>query len=273
MLEPKQIARFVLILVLLYLVLMGARSWVERPYAAYFRFAGNAAFSRFWFWRAGSVTFLDLHAPNLPEQIENEFRRRVERHLRQQFEQGLPQPAGLDPDSRARFESMLRQQVDTAAAQARQQLSKLGPAGVLDTLMVLWNRSTPLSFGRLRTSSRMMGYSPTVFLIALFVAVPTTWRGRAWALLWGLLLIHVFIFLRLSLTLAKDGFAAPKSYALFGLSDFWTGALARVEEVVVDNPTCYLFVCVFIWLLVCFLTGSFSAFRQGPSAEAEAGAR
>ena len=88
-------------------------------------------------------------------------------------------------------------------------------------------------------------------------------------MLWGLLLIHAFIFVRLSLTVAKN-FAGSQSYALFNPGKFWAGVLNRVEEVVVHNPTCYLAVAVVIWLLVCFLTGSFSAFRQRPSADAEA---
>ena len=127
--------------------------------------------------------------------------------------------------------------------------------------MVLWNDSTPGSFGGLKTSSRMMGYAPTVVILALFVATPTVWRRRLWGALWGLLVIHLFIAVRLSLTLAKDGYAAAKAYALFHPSEFWYGVLERVEEVVVDNPTAYLAVCVIVWLLISFLNGSLSAFR------------
>ena len=245
MLEPKRIVRFTLLFVVSFGILMGVRQWVAQPYANLFRWGGNVAFSRFWFWGDARVRFLDLKAADLRDQIEHDLRR----HVREAM--GLP--------------------ADPAAVRLPPSFTPPPPRGVKDTLMLLWNRSTP-NFGALRTSSRMIGYSPTIVIIALFLATPTSWRRRGRGLLWGLLLIHAFVFLRLSLTIATN-FAGTKSYALFHPSEFWMGVLTKVEEVVVHNPTCYLAVAVVIWLLVCFLTGSFSAFRQPPSAETAPGNR
>lgn len=260
MFEPRRIASFAILFVLSYGVLMGVRTWVDDAYAAWFRVFGNAVFTRYWFSGDGSVRFMDLRSPDYREQLVEKYRQRIAAPMRQQVKQNLRQRLGrpLDPED---IEEDYRRNMNSAINQVRMRYAVEGAVGVKDTLMVLWNDATPGSFGGLKTSSRMMGYAPTMVIIALFVATPTTWRRRGWGLLWGLLLVHLFIAVRLSLTIAKDGFAADKAYALFHPSDFWFAVLERVEPVVVDNPTAYLVVCVLIWLLICFLNGSLSAFR------------
>jgi hypothetical protein len=123
-------------------------------------------------------------------------------------------------------------------------------AGVKDTLMILMNRRTPASIGQLRTSSRYVGYSPTVIVIALVVATSLPWRRRGWALLWGWLLIQLFVAFRLTLTLTAVGFAAEKDYALFHPGPFWHGALTRMEGIFSDDPTVTFVVPAFVWFLV-----------------------
>jgi len=126
----------------------------------------------------------------------------------------------------------------------------LQPEGVKDTLMVLMNHRTPASIGQLRTSSRS-AYWPTAMLIALVLATPLSWSRKGWALLWGLTLIHVFIALRLTLTLLGGGFAVPeKAYALFHPAAFWQRVLTGGQNVLADNPTVSFVVPVFIWFLV-----------------------
>ena len=136
-------------------------------------------------------------------------------------------------------------------------------SGAFDTVMELSSRRAPGSLGYLRTSSRYIGFGPTAVLIALIVATPTTWRRRAWALLWGMLLVHLFIALRLSLTLAAAGFAADKGYALFHPSEFWRGVLTRAESIFSDNPTVSFVVPTVIWFLVA-LTGRHGSAESNP---------
>ncbi|UCE60058.1 MAG: hypothetical protein JSU63_21770 [Phycisphaerales bacterium] len=124
------------------------------------------------------------------------------------------------------------------------------PTDVMDTLMVMSNRGVPGPYGVLRTSSRPVGYWPTAWMLALILAKPMSWSRRGWALLWGLLLVHVFIVVRLSLTLANNGFGAAKSYALFEMSPFWKDVLARAETVLLTDPTATFAIATFIWLLV-----------------------
>ena len=101
------------------------------------------------------------------------------------------------------------------------------------------------------------------FFLALVLAKPLSWKRKGWAVLWGLILVHLFIALRLTLTLLKSGFAADKGYALFELSPFWARVLARVEGVVVDNPTVSFVVATFIWFIVAFTRREWVALREG----------
>ena len=45
----------------------------------------------------------------------------------------------------------------------------------------------------IRIGSRLDGYMPTTFVLALIVATPIPWRRRWRALLWGLLVVHVYV--------------------------------------------------------------------------------
>lgn len=126
---------------------------------------------------------------------------------------------------------------------------KIEAVGTFDTLMELRSRGAP-QVGYLRTSSRYVGYGPTVIVIALVLATPIRWSRRGWALLWGMVWIHAFILLRLTLTLTASGFAADKKYALFDPSPFWTEVLTRAESLLSDNPTVSFVVPTFIWFLV-----------------------
>lgn len=125
------------------------------------------------------------------------------------------------------------------------------PTTSKDTLMVLRNRNVA-TFTQLRTSSRILGYWPAALMVALTLATPLSWKKRGWALLWGLLFVHVFVVFRLSLTLAANGFALDKPYALFSPSPFWMDALNRCEQVAVENPTVSFMVPAMIWFLVAF---------------------
>lgn len=145
------------------------------------------------------------------------------------------------------------------------------PDHIKDTLMILINRRTPGLIGQLCTSSRYIGYEPIAVLIALVAATSLPWSRRAWALLWGMLLVHLFVAFRVTLTLTASGFAADKKYALFDPSPFWTGVLTRVESVISDNPTVSFVVPVFIWFLVALRYSERSAAAQ-PRPQAGAGA-
>lgn len=123
-----------------------------------------------------------------------------------------------------------------------------------DTLLVVRNvRKPEAGFGLLFTSSRLVGYWPTVWLLALVLAKPMAWSRRGWALLWGMLLVHAFIALRVSLLVAGKGlFVAEKKYAVWAMGPTALRFLNGLEEVLVQNPTASFMVPTFIWFVVAF---------------------
>ena len=136
------------------------------------------------------------------------------------------------------------------------------PEGVKDTLMVLMNSAKPGTVGQLRTGSRYIAYEPMSAVIALSLATPIVWRRRVWVLVWGLFWVHVFIAVRLSLTLAGEFFNPAKKYALAHASEFRLDLLKRAEEVFSDNPTATLVLATFIWLVAVVGLFGWSAWRD-----------
>jgi len=132
----------------------------------------------------------------------------------------------------------------------------------LDTLMVIMNRQVPGTFGQLRISSRLAGYWPAAWLVALTLAKPMPWRRRGKALVGGLILVHAFIALRVSVTIAHAGYAADKAYALFDASALWRDILGRADTLLLTNPTVSFVVATFIWLVVGVSRAEWAALRE-----------
>jgi len=122
--------------------------------------------------------------------------------------------------------------------------------GVQDTLLVLKNRNTPANIGFLRTSSRIIGYTPTAMLVSLILATPVHWKKRLWILFWGMFLVHLFIALRLTVYLLHSGYAADKPYAIFHPGSLMLDVLDRGKTILADNPTFSYLASVFLWLTV-----------------------
>jgi hypothetical protein len=218
---PRALGRCFVLGFSIFLLLTLLYGFIDRGYASLFRSSNNILFTSFWFWPDGRVYFLDLHSDDQASQIAEIVERDAFRH---QLSFDVPQfLEGYDP---------------------------LGFDGIKDTLMVLTNRRMPGSIGRLRASSRL-GYWPAAMLIALVIATPLPWSRRGWGLLWGLLLIHAFIVLRVTLFLAGSGYAdSGKPWALFHPGALGLRVLRGAEHLLVDNPTVSFVVPVVIWFLV-----------------------
>jgi len=129
-----------------------------------------------------------------------------------------------------------------------------GAQGERDTLLVLMNRNAPGSPGFFRTASRITGYAPTAVMVAIALATPVIWRRRLWTLAWGLVLVHGFILVRLTVLVLHAGFAVPgKAYALFQPGPFLQDMLKRADVVLADNPTFSYLVPVFLWIAILFV--------------------
>ena len=195
--------------------------FIDRGYAALFRSSNNVLFSSFWFWPDGRVYFLDLHADDQASRIAEIVQRDAFRHQ-------------LNFDVRQFIEGYSPLQTD----------------GIKDTLMVLTNRRAPGSIGRLRTASRV-SFWPTAMIIALVLSTPIPWSRRGWGLLWGLLLIHAFIVLRMTLELMASGYAVSEEpWALFHPGAFGRLVLQGANQLIVKNTSVSFVVPVVIWFLV-----------------------
>ena len=107
---------------------------------------------------------------------------------------------------------------------------------------------TPVGF--IRHNSRHGGYICTAFLTALILATPTSLKRKGWMLLWGMVLIHLFIICKLGIWVVYGFNREPLS--LLVLTPFWNRALLLIINVFVRNLTFGLIVAVFIWIFVSF---------------------
>lgn len=207
---PKLLIRFFFLAALFFAVLMAPWPGLQRGYAAVFRTGGDVLFSR-TFWF---------------------------------WTQGRVRFLDLDA------QDLVGQINAVIPGQLPPGVQPPPATGVKDTLMVLMNTATPASTGQLRTSSRYIAYVPMAMVVALILATPLPGSRRLRALVWGLVGIHAFVAIRLSLTLSAKGFAAEKIYALFQPGPTMSGMLTRLETLLSDDPTVSFVVPVFLWFVL-----------------------
>lgn len=130
-------------------------------------------------------------------------------------------------------------------------LPSTSPHDYHDTAIVLVNRETGETAELPALSSRQWGYVPTVLIIALVLATPIPRRRRAWALIWGVLLVNAFIILRLAV-LVVYAFGLGHPARLYVLSSFSTLVLRNLVEVLCDSIVTCAGVPFPIWILVSF---------------------
>jgi hypothetical protein len=119
---------------------------------------------------------------------------------------------------------------------------------------------TEISIGNLRTrpppkraehSARLTGYLPTAEVVALILATPIAWRRRWKALLWGLLLVHGLIALRVTILLLY-GFSGDHPCALYSPGPFWSNVLTKMYSLCAVWVSFTFVAPIFIWILVTF---------------------
>ncbi len=98
-------------------------------------------------------------------------------------------------------------------------------------------------------TTRLAGYLPTATVVALVLATAIPWRRKWKALLWALLGVHLFIWIKMAI-----GVFYSKSVArltpFFEFDEFWTNATFRFYEMIGRQPTISYTVPVIIWILV-----------------------
>lgn len=99
-------------------------------------------------------------------------------------------------------------------------------------------------------NNRQDVYMYVVFLVALIVATPISVRRKLWALLWGVILIHCFVFLRLAGYIFEQ--FSEDSLGLFSISPSWKSTFYTLYQQFIANVNFGFVVAVFIWILVTF---------------------
>lgn len=133
---------------------------------------------------------------------------------------------------------------------------------VSDTKVIIANRATNQKTlnikGHLFTqsksinmSSRHVGYASTVLLLTLILATPIAWKRKGWVLLWGMILIHVFIVLRLTIGLLFL-FSHNFQLAVISFSPFWHNVLRVSSEIFIIHLEMNYIVPITLWILVTF---------------------
>ena len=161
-------------------------------------------------------------------------------------------------------------------------LGSFGPNGIVefkklngagnDVEVRFYNTALKDERGRVMSASasyncRVDVYMYMAFLIALIVATPIPIRRKLWALLWGGILIHCFIFLRLAGHIFEQFSREP--LCLFTISPFWQRTFDILYQQFIVNVNFGFVVAVFIWILVTFRREDWSKIVSGKGQESE----
>ncbi len=101
------------------------------------------------------------------------------------------------------------------------------------------------------TSSRHLGFMPAAALAALVLATPISWTRRLWALLWGMLCVHMFVAGRFACILVMF-FHGDRPYCLYRWDPPWDRVLAEASNIIAVVPATTYVVPLIIWIGVTF---------------------
>jgi hypothetical protein len=108
---------------------------------------------------------------------------------------------------------------------------------------------TEVNKGWVKIPTGRVGWVAIAWLIAFILASPTAWSRKAWALLWGLVLVNVFIALRL-LLFSVYWFSQANDLAVYHPGPMWSKMLTQSYEYFFVSPYASFVVPAFIWALV-----------------------
>jgi hypothetical protein len=101
-------------------------------------------------------------------------------------------------------------------------------------------------------------YMHTAFLVALIAATPLPWGRRGLALIWGLILMHAIVALRIEI-MTLD-LLSNNLVSLLSLDSFWKDVVVTANLVVGEYLPAGFVIAVFIWVLVSFRRCDLSRF-------------
>jgi hypothetical protein len=132
-----------------------------------------------------------------------------------------------------------------------------------DSLIIARHKHTGAG-GDFPHSSRKTGYVPTAVLVSLVLATPLPWRRRWRALLWGLVLVNVFVGVRIGLIVLHYLGADPR-LGFFDLSPTERKLAEWAVQAFVQVYGSSFGFPVFIWLAVTFRRGDWHSLFGAPA--------
>lgn len=140
------------------------------------------------------------------------------------------------------------------------------PGAKHDTVMAIRSRQSPVE-GATGYDARLEGYLPAAVFIALHLATPVPWARKWRTFLLGLIVIHVFVALRITIALFHF-FNSEGPWRAVHLGPWATKALGTAFEFGVASPVCTFLVPGLVWLFLSFRLADIAGY-WGTSAVAE----
>lgn len=127
----------------------------------------------------------------------------------------------------------------------------------LDVAMVLHNRQTGAR-GTQPFNSRLIGFVPTTFLLALILATPLHGQRRWRTLAWALLFVHLYIGWRLGIA-GVSTFTGEAPLGMYSPGQMVRGTIVFLKNLFFSSLMgCYLGP-VFFWIIVAVRCGNFNS--------------
>jgi hypothetical protein len=123
----------------------------------------------------------------------------------------------------------------------------------IDSRIVLSNPSLVDETGKVPTSnlgfdSWSICWLPTALTMAFILATPIPWKRRLWALLWGLVLINLFLWFSVQAYIWNES----PNVQLLTLSPFWKNITDDLEYLLIQQMGVSFSVPLVIWIVVTF---------------------
>lgn len=134
-------------------------------------------------------------------------------------------------------------------------------AGGHDTSVTLVKRHDDRFIRKTITiGARYHGYAPTAVFLALAISTPIAWPRRWRLMLWGFLLVQIYVVMRLFLTLLEvftDG-----ELALWTPAPFWRAVVVRLTDLLAGSLVAGFVIPVFIWIGCLMWRGDWRSMRE-----------
>lgn len=131
--------------------------------------------------------------------------------------------------------------------------AKSNPTSTWDSELVLHNAKTG-STGAQPFGTRYQGFAPTSMLLSFILASPIPWKRRWQAMLWGMILVHLWIAFAVWLMIVK-GYSGANTLAMYHFGPFVSASISYVTFLVTESTAPRYLVPIFFWIAVTFRRG------------------